>query len=355
MPTIKYHYTSVGGMTSIIENKKLWLTRSEYLNDPSDSKVLFVLLEKYLKYQDATIKAKLSTPVLRQLYEIAPLIDYIDFLQKHVHLYVLSLTDNSDQMSMWNYYGSGGMELSVDIEELISELRKSLKTENQYLAYSPIKYISETDDVSSISFAPFCQFHLDSQSRENIFFENSAKRGQNGTLHPLYQTTRLQGFIDTYVNGYIQSLTFLSSKAIISIASTPEDIFRAVHENTRVLDNFLEFKRDLTLYMIVLSALIKSETYSYEKEFRLVVFENTLDPSLNVQYSVQNLHAQKYLRPYWETDELDTSFIKGITLSPLTRNLPIDSELYVQTIADFVKRNSSNYMSTAWSEHKIRW
>lgn len=354
MPTIKYHYTSVDGMTSIMKSRQLRLTRSEFLNDPSDSKVLFVLLKKYLEYQDATIKAKL-TPVLRQLYEIAPLIDYIDFLQKHIHLYVLSLTDNSDQMSMWNYYGSGGMELSIDIEELIGELRKSLKTDNQYLAYSPIQYISETDDVSSISFSPFCDFHLDSKNKENIFYVNSTKRGQNGSLHPLYKTTELKGFIETYITGYIQSLTFLSGNGTISIASTPEDIFKAVHNNTNSLNNYYEFKKDLTLYMIVLSALIKSETYSYEKEFRLVVFENTLAPSLNVQYGVQNLHAQKYVRPYFETDELDTSFIKAITLSPLTRNLPIDSRLYVETIADFINSTSTNNMSIVWSRHKIRW
>ncbi len=354
MPTIKYHYTSVDGMTSIMKSRRLRLTRSEFLNDPSDSKVLFVLLKKYLEYQDATIKAKL-TPISRPLYEIAPLIDYIDFLQKHIHLYVLSLTDNSDQMSMWNYYGSGGMELSIDIEELIGELRKSLRVANQYLAYSPIQYISETDDVSSISFSPFCEFHLDSKSEKNIFFENSKKQGQNGTLHPLYKTTELKGFIDTYITGYSQSLLFLSGNGTISTASTPEDIFKAVHNNTNNLNNYLEFKKDLTLYMIVLSALIKSETYSYEKEFRLVVFENTLAPSLNVQYGVQNLHTQKYVRPYFETDELDTSFIKAITLSPLTRNLPIDSGLYVETIADFIKSTSTNNMNIAWSRHKIRW
>ncbi len=43
-----YHYTSIDGFHSIISNKKLRLTRSEFLNDPSDCKVLTTLIKAYL-------------------------------------------------------------------------------------------------------------------------------------------------------------------------------------------------------------------------------------------------------------------------------------------------------------------
>ena len=107
MPTIKYHYTSVNGMESIYNHKYLRLTRSEFLNDPSDCKVLFTLIEKYLKYKQSDIVTQLNTPNLRQVYEKAPLIGYIEFLQKHIPLYVLSLTDNSDQAKIYKtLYGN---------------------------------------------------------------------------------------------------------------------------------------------------------------------------------------------------------------------------------------------------------
>lgn len=356
-PNIKYHYTSVDGMASIFSNHHLRLTRSEFLNDPADCRVLFTLIEKYLTYKHADIEVLLTTPELRQVYEKAPLINYIAFLQKHIHLYVLSLTDNIDQMSMWNYYGSGGMQLSIDIEQLIKEISKSLVGSNQYLAYSSVKYISDTDTVSTTSFDAFSSFHLDKKDKENIFLKNSKIPGRTGGVHPLYQTTELAGFIDTYITGYIASLEFLlSAKANrISPANSDVEIFTAVHGNTNSLNNYYEFKKDLTLYMIVLSALIKNDTYSFEKEFRIVCFENALSPTINVKYSIQTVQGQKYMRPYMETSTLDTSFIKGVTLSPLTRNIPIDNNLYSEIISEFIKKVTGAFTSTDWSKHSIRW
>lgn len=356
MPDIKYHYTSVDAMASIFKRKQLRMTRSEFLNDPTDCKVLFSLIEKYLTYKSADITAMLTNPDLRRVYETAPLKDYIAFLQKHIHLYVLSLTANDDQLPMWNYYGSGGIQLSIDIEQLIDILPQQLSSSNQYYAYSNVKYISETDTVDTISFEPFSSFRLDSKSRKNIFKENSVTLGRNGMPHPLYQTTTLKGFIDTYITGYIKSLEYLLSAPIrrITVTSTAEEIFKAVYGNTNTLDHYYEFKKDLTLYMIVLSALIKNDTYSFEKEFRVVYFENTLSPTVKAEYDVAFLQGQKYLRPYVATENLNMEFVKEIALSPLTRNLRIETELYTEIVTAFARETLGHPVNVTWSKHKIR-
>ena len=352
---MKYHYTSVDGMSSILKSRKLRFTRSEFLNDPADCRVLYTLVNEYLEYKSSDIQARLNTPDLQQVYEHAPLVKYIAFLQKHIHLYVLSLTSNNDQMAMWNYYGSGGMQLCIDVEDLVEEIRKGFTSDDQYIAFSHVHYISDGETVGDVSFEPFCNFHLDNKAKTNIFLNNSKTVGKNGQANPLYQTTELAGFVDTYITGYIESLKYLLRAKEISVISSAEEIFTKVYNNTNSLNNYYEFKKDLTLYLMVLSAFIKNNTYGYEKEFRIVLFENSLQQSINVEYAVQSLQNQKYMRPFTETDQLDTGFIKGITLSPLTRNLPIDDELYVDTISEFVKRQTGNVTAVNCSKHVIRW
>lgn len=357
MKNIKYHYTSVDGISAILQSQKLRLTRSEFLNDPDDCRVLFTLVRDYLNRKRAGIEKQLDSSELQQIHKNAPLIDYIEFLQKHIHLYVLSLTDNNDEMSMWNYYGSSGMQLHIEIEELTKEITKSFTSSNQYIALSPVYYIPTPDNTSveDISFEPFYTFRLDNNAKSNIFYENSKRTGKDGHAHPLYQTTALSGFVDTYIKGYVKSLQHLLSERQISVTSTSEEIFRAVHNNTNILNNYLEFKKDLTLYLLVLSAFIKNDSYAYENEFRIVLFENSLTQSVNVDYAVQSMQSQKYIRPFMETKKVGVSFIRGITLSPLTRNLPIDDDLYCHIIREFAEKKTKAPSTVCYSKHRIRW
>lgn len=69
-------------------------------------------------------------------------------------------TYNNDQLPMWNYYSSGGMQLSIDIDQLIDILPTHLINSSQCYAYSDVKYISKTDTVDTISFDPFSFFCL---------------------------------------------------------------------------------------------------------------------------------------------------------------------------------------------------
>ncbi len=379
-----YHYTSVDAMVSIMQNKALRFTRSEFLNDPADGKVLTGILEKYLEALDVTAIIKpemakgnkgLPSDMLKRvkpIYDAAPLIDYIKYLQKHIHLYVLSLTKNEDQVSMWNHYGNGGIAFEVDMAALICRLKKCLLAPHQYITYSPVKYISEEEEAAeTITLTPCSQFPLDSQNESNIFETHS----QDGEIYfrNRYQTKKLKEFIDNYIIEYFHSLNFLSNGNTISASSEPTDIFKAVHENAFKCSRQLTFKNDLTLYMLVLSALIKSKTYEHENEFRIVVFENTLEPTCKVEYGTQSLVGQKYIRPYWEAKFTDMSFIKKVILSPLTRNLPIDGDLYKETMEDFLsncqgkreepedgtekgkKTAAQEPISVKWSKHKIRW
>lgn len=217
------------------------------------------------------------------------------------------------------------------------------------------RYIPDGKTVDDVLLEPFCNFRLDSKSKSNIFLNNSKKVGINGKTHPLYQTTKLSIFVDTYITGYIKSLQYLLKEKQISVSTSKLEIFTKVYNNTNSLNNLYEFKRDFTLYLMVLSAFIKNSTYEYEKEFRIALFENSLQQSINVEYAVQSLQNQKYMRPFTETTQLEASYIKEVTLSPLTRNLPIDDDLYKETISEFVKSQTGSATAVNSSKHIIRW
>ena len=72
-------------------------------------------------------------------------------------------------------------------------------------------------------------------------------------------------------------MEYLIKQNQININTEPDVVFERVFDNISKLNNFFYWKHDLSLYMLVLSALIKSDTYQYEDEHRIVYFEYNID------------------------------------------------------------------------------
>lgn len=91
------HYTSVDALYSILENQKIWLTKSDFLNDPSEfkhfDKILKVFLDEFKNKSNFNDLA-FSSEVERALYE--------DNCYEH---FIFSLSYDPDSLSLWNYYG----------------------------------------------------------------------------------------------------------------------------------------------------------------------------------------------------------------------------------------------------------
>lgn len=388
MPIIKYHYTSLDAMKSILEGKQWRLTRSEFLNDPKDCKVLQDLIEKYTT--DAVIEQAVSDVIrdkkcsteaaqekakgsLSRLYQKAPLEKYIAYLQRHIPLYILSFTGNNDKLPMWNYYGSGGVQLNINITQLMEILFRRLNGENEYYAYSDVKYIAPSDEVGDITFAApdtdgtlAGSFQLDGEGEQDILRKNREEFG--GKAGAPYNTRTLKEFLDKYIRDYIFSLDYwwLRTENDARKSASAEEIFKAIYENTLSMgvagttQDWMRWKKDMTLYSIVLSALIKKDTYQFEKEFRVVFFHSSLDSPIQEECQAYSLHGQKYLRPYITKDTqapaemADGRFVTGIALSPLTRNLPIDAELYLEIVKNFAENKLGHEVEITWSNHELR-
>lgn len=352
-----YHYTSTAGFYSIINEQNVRLTRSEFLNDPSDCKVLSTLINDYLNRQEITLLKSAKVLSVDDLYKHASLGDYIAFLQCKIPLYVFSLTKNCDAMDMWNYYGHGGVQIALSEDTLHKELSRLLSTTNNYIAFAPVKYVTETDSIENIKLQPFKTYLVATKNKDDLFNSNWKEQIALGKDEQVYKTTSLKIFVDTFIKGYLWSLHSLKDDGKISLTQSKEEIFSAIHENTMGLNRTMLWKKDLTLYMLILSALLKKNTYEYENEVRVVHFETNLTPPYTrpVNYVVQSLQGQEYIKPYIDTGKLDLNSIDSLILSPLTRNLSLDSILYTDMLKEFILLKLHRQVHVQLSKHKIRW
>lgn len=366
-----YHYTSVGGFEGIISNNSIRMTKSDFLNDPADCNLFITLVKQYIETHHEMLSKIISSigeyrDIVREMYnnKECDLINYIEFIHNHISLYVMSLTQVDDGMNMWNYYGQGGMELEFSIESLIESLKKTFISEKEFLAEAHVIYFNSEFDIEKINVPTFSNFALINRDSNNIFEDHRSFIDKNSyyDANQLYLTTKLDTFISTYLKSYITTLDYLIRKNEISADMSSEMVFYKVFNSVSKLNNFYYWKHDLSLYMLVLSALIKSDTYEYENEHRIVYFEYNINPekAKREEYSMRHIMSGDFICPYitFKKDDNDLlqNSLKGVTISPVTRNLPINSDAYLDTINKFIlSKGFKDIKRARYSKHTIRW
>ncbi len=364
-----YHYTSVDGFEGIIRKNSIRMTKSDFLNDPYDCNLFIKLIEKYLKSHPAVLSDAISNLATHQtevneLYrnKECDLIHYIEYIQKHIGLYVMSLTKKNDGMNMWNYYGHGGMELEFSIDNLVESFRRTFVSEKEFLTEAKVIYANSELDVEKITVPDFSKFVLINKDSKNLFEDHRIFIKENSyyKADQLYTTSSLDEFIKTYLKSYVASLEYLLKKANIDLSTSSDNVFNEVFDNISKLNNFYYWKHDLSLYMLVLAALIKSDTYEYEDEHRIVYFEYTINSEKRKreEYSMKNLDASRFIYPHitFEKKGLLRESLQSITISPVTSNLPISEDAYIDTLKKFlISKDFDNSICVRYSKHIIRW
>lgn len=347
------HYTSVDGFNGIVTSDTLRMTRSEFMNDPSDCKMLGTLIEQYLKESNKKEGCIEEYKAIEKIYEKVTVMDYIKFIQDNIPLYVLSFTDKLDEMEFWNYYGNGGAQLNIDEEQLIENMCKQLG-EEEYLICAPVKYASNDQNIETICLSEqLGNLKAYDKNNESVF-EKHMESGGKG----IYQKTNIKEFVDSFVTDYVISMQYLYKSGIIDDSTSKSDVLKEIFKNQNEISESMIFKKDLLMYMISLSALIKTSSYEYENEKRIVYFHNTVgEKRKKDQYELKSILDQKYIRPYIEFKDvkLYEGVVGEVLLSPLTRNVPIDDTLYKKIIKEFMQSNHYGDISVENSKHKCRW
>ncbi|WP_146491916.1 DUF2971 domain-containing protein [Vibrio sp. T20] len=104
-----YHYADQNAFMSIIENKELWATKIQYLNDENEYKLALSLADEYLKELLDSAADESEEEIIEELIEN---IGYVN----DTNICVCSLSEQGDLLSQWRGYSTclGGYSIGFD-------------------------------------------------------------------------------------------------------------------------------------------------------------------------------------------------------------------------------------------------
>lgn len=166
---ILYHYTSIYSLKGIIENKELWVTGIDYLNDSKERKYIIEYLEfviNKLKEIDNNGIVECLKYVLwgirlffkEELSETDGIYDEIrsyvnnNLIRRLNDSYVLSLSKNNDSLTLWgNYSNNEGYNIGFEKNSLIDTFINSDSSENWIPLHGEVLYksINYDKDIKS--------------------------------------------------------------------------------------------------------------------------------------------------------------------------------------------------------------
>lgn len=140
---IAYHYTSLQSINSILLHENvacLWASRHDCLNDVSEG----TLPEQ--RFEQACAQLKESGKINNEFFNLIkdvkpnrtkPFITFPDknkakLISDEYKTYIVSLSEDSDALAMWNYYSKGsryeGVNIGIDIHAMGCSLKPDSKT-----------------------------------------------------------------------------------------------------------------------------------------------------------------------------------------------------------------------------------
>lgn len=153
MPEIIYHYTSSDGLHGILSSGILYFTDSLFLNDRSERKNFYQILEQHLAYGKNPLYQALCRRYFDRQDNIFCRLASVDPAEETACRYfVLSCSQEQDSLPMWNYYTRGmhaaGYNLHFRTKLLLSQLSGNpltmALTGGQPILYRPVLY-NETE------------------------------------------------------------------------------------------------------------------------------------------------------------------------------------------------------------------
>ena len=143
--TKMFHYTSSEGLLNILRSGKLWFTNGEYLNDSSEGKYIFEVMEecKIDKYS-ATFQRYIKQIMLGQEAEDAVKEDAAkhlrEFLIFNFKVFICSFSISGDSLPLWNYYTKNPSSVGYNIGFNTKEFIERIFSPETKILYLPVLY-----------------------------------------------------------------------------------------------------------------------------------------------------------------------------------------------------------------------
>lgn len=171
-----YHYTTLDGLKSIIENKTIRLTDYRFLNDISELKYSVQVIEEILQNYKNEIQIEAIKKCLKNILNGVSAcfsvvgkdndgkLLFTPHFRYDTKFYIFSMTDKSDDLAMWSMYGKSGCRIKLNGQKLFNffyNKRDSILSEKGIFDFSRGKVCYGNNDTTA----------------ECKFFELLAKKG----------------------------------------------------------------------------------------------------------------------------------------------------------------------------------
>ncbi len=101
------HYTTFSGLTSILQDKNLWLTDHKFLNDPSEIEHGKLIILNHIKNH---------IPNNKQLSRFM-IFFFNDIITRGYKTFITSFCKEGDYLPAWRYYGNDGAGFSIGFKK----------------------------------------------------------------------------------------------------------------------------------------------------------------------------------------------------------------------------------------------
>ncbi|MFL0278165.1 DUF2971 domain-containing protein [Mycobacterium sp. SMC-19] len=114
LPDTLYHYTDIYGLEGIYRSGELWATNALYLNDTSEVELGLNVVECQLLDQQTALHVEHLERIERGLGappgldELKTLQEIVNEARRLIECYIVSFSENGDQLSQWRAYGKDG-------------------------------------------------------------------------------------------------------------------------------------------------------------------------------------------------------------------------------------------------------
>lgn len=245
---VLYHYTSIDGFMSILENRDFWISNIRFMNDSQEFKNGCEICKKILqdriaesaqKFGDLEEKYKAYYESLLRICNENETVGIFNI--SSVDIFALSFCEKGNLLTQWQVYGQSGVSIGLKNNHNSIENGIALMNEDQYNV--EIKTMDQMNPHDEISFVTYKVIYDDKKKKE------------------LIKTVLQYGidFIDTF----------------------PKD-------NVNIVVNGIS---DLLFYYF---AIMKDKNFSHEQEKRLLIITNRDDS--NVHFRIRKGVLIPYLK-----------------------------------------------------------
>jgi hypothetical protein len=255
IPEKLWHYTTYAAFQGILNSKKIWATEYRFLNDREElnhsKKVTENLLDEEPQYTGDLFPAQ---DILRKgvdmVFNTGPL------HQERLRIMVASFSEEADQLSQWRGYSGNSTGVSIGLD--LRGLRPPASIE------------------TTVTFAP-------------CVYKESVKRALLQAVFAQYRNS-LQEWWDSIVG-------VAKRKSFQDVSHDPGFDHRVAAEHAKELTDVLQrAQTELRYDLMRIAPLLKNESFSEEREWRLVLPSDNIRSPTN--YPIEFRPIRDALVPY---------------------------------------------------------